>query len=181
MATAYRGAAAIRQDDAAMHKWFAAVSSAAASFDARWTLRTLDRVDPVLAGRLREQRALFDEAMLMGTAAQIEEHGAAMCRGYRKAVERLERADVGDEAYQLGSDPVSGIRVAIGIQKAAAARVRELYGDGVSWISADECAALIGLASADAVAFATAVKKHFPGAVLTEIRKAVGDGDPNGS
>jgi len=154
-----------------MRKWFAEVAIAATAFEARWTWLALCRVDATLAQRLREQRDLFDAAMATGTGDKVEEQGAAMCRGYQAACGALERAGVPDDAYVLGSDPVTGQRVAIGAQKAAAARVKQVYGDAVPWMSTDEVAALVGLASADAMAFVNEVKKLFPGAVVTGIRK----------
>lgn len=162
----YRGAQAIRQEDDAMRKWFALVSAAAAAFEARWTWPTLGRIDGALAIRLREQRDLFDRAMLTGTVAEIETHGGAMCRGYAAACGALERAEAPDDAYMLGSDPATGQRVAIGTQKAAVTRLKELYGDAVVFMTPDEVAMLIS-ASADAAHFIGAVKRLWPGSVVT--------------
>jgi len=61
----------------------ASVGEAALAFESRWTLAALNRVDADIYARLREQRALFDEAMGAGDADEIELHGAAMVRGYR--------------------------------------------------------------------------------------------------
>jgi len=163
---AYLGATAIKRDDAAMRKWFAEVSAAAKVFESRWTWLTLCRHDAPLAQRLREQRDLFDAAMVTGTSNEIETQGAAMCRGYAAACGALERVEAPDDAYQIGRDPATGVGVAIGVQRAAADRVLEVYGPGVIWITPDEVATMIA-ASADAVHFVTAVKRLFPGAVVS--------------
>jgi hypothetical protein len=52
-------------------------------------------------------------AMLSGVAGRVGSEAGAL-----------------DSAYQLGTDYTTGLRVAIGIQKAAAGRVVELYGQG---------------------------------------------------
>src|SRR6476620_8462527 len=119
---------ALKAEDAAMRQWAAAVAEAALPFESRWTLAALKRVNADILRRLLEQRGLFDHAMGTGTADEIEQHGAALCRGYRKATQTLEQAAEPDDAYMLGQDPRSGFRVAIGEQKAAAERVRELNG-----------------------------------------------------
>lgn len=162
----YRGITAIRQDSDALQKWLPQVSTAAAAFEARWTILSLGRVDPSLADRLREQRDLFNAAVVTGTAEQVEVHGAAMCRGYAAACGALEQAGAPDDAYVLGSDPATGVRVAIGVQRAAAARVREVHGEGVIWLTPDEVAAMMA-ASGDAAHFVGTVKRLFPGAVVT--------------
>jgi hypothetical protein len=74
----------------------------------------------------------------------MEAHAAAMCRGYAKAFQVLQAAAEPDDGYQLGQDPRTGFRVAIGHQKPAAARIRELYGEAVVWITPDEVAGIVG-------------------------------------
>lgn len=145
-----------------LRHWLGEVSSAAALLESRWTGLALRRVDPELARRLHEQRGLFDEACFAGAASEIEEQGSAMCRGYAAAVRALTQADAPDDAYMLGSDPVSGCKVAVGLQKAALARVRSVHGEDVIWITPDEVAAL--MASVEAFKFVGAVKQFFPGA-----------------
>jgi hypothetical protein len=61
-----------------------------------------------------------------------------LCRGYAIAIQPLERAAQPDDAYMLGQDSRTGIRV-----KAAAVWVRELHGDMVVWITPDEVAAAL--------------------------------------
>lgn len=162
----------LQREDAAMRQWMAAVSEAATPFESRWTWAALKRVDPDTHGRLLDQRSLFDRAMVTGTSEEIEAHGAAMCRGYRKAVQVLERAGTSDDAYLLGQDRCSGFRVAIGEQKAAAERVRDLHGATVVWITPDEVASI--LANLEGFKPITAIKRLFPGAEILEERP----GDP---
>jgi hypothetical protein len=164
----------LRREDAAMRQWMAAVSEAATPFESRWTLAALKRVDPDTHRRLLEQRSLFDQVMVTGSAGEVEAHGAAMCRGYRKAVQVLEQAGTSDDAYLLGQDPRSGFRVAIGEQKAAAGRVREIAGAAVVWITPDEVAAI--LANLEAFKPTAAIKRLFPGAEILDVRTNEGDG-----
>jgi hypothetical protein len=157
---------AIQHEDTALWNWSAAVDEAALAFERRWTLAALNRVDADVYTRLRGQRALFDEAMLTGRVDEIELHGAAMVRGYRKAVEVMQQAAAPDDAYRIGQDPRSGLRVAIG-EKAAAGRVRELYGD-MCCITPDEVAAI--LANLAAFKPIAAIKRLFPGAEVIDVR-----------
>lgn len=150
----------------ALRHWLGEVSSAAAALESRWTGLALRRVDPDLALRLHEQRCLFDEACFAGVASEIEEQGAAMCRGYAAAVRALVVADAPDDAYMLGLDSASGCKVAIGLQKAALSRVREVHGHDVIWITPDEVAVL--MASVESFKFVGAVKQFFPGAEIIQ-------------
>jgi hypothetical protein len=146
---------------AIVRHWLAEVGSAALPFESRWTGLALRRVDPGLSLRLHEQRGLFDQACITGSAAEVETHGAAMCRGYAAAVRVLEQAGAEDDAYMIGSDPATGLKVAVGHQRAAVDRVREIHGQDVIWITPDEVAAL--MASVEAFKFVGAVKQFFPG------------------
>jgi hypothetical protein len=148
--------------------WMRVVSEAAIPFESRWTLAALRRVDPDIHARLREQRNLFDAVLVTGSLAEVEAHGAAMCRGYAKAIAVLEQAAEPDDAYLLGEDPASGFRVAIGDQKAAANRVRELHGAMVVWITPDEVAAV--LSHIEAFKPIAAIKRLFPGAEMLGVR-----------
>jgi hypothetical protein len=146
----------------AVRHWLAEVSAAALPFESRWTWLSLRRVDDDLGRRLFEQRGLFDAACVTGTAAEVETHGSAMCRGLALAVRTMEQAGAEDDAYMLGSDPASGLKVAVGLQKAALDRVREIRGQDVVWVTPDEVATL--MASVEAFKFVGAVKQFFPGA-----------------
>ena len=67
-----------------------------------------------------------------------------MCRGWAAVARAMEAAEAEDDAYLLGLHGPTGTKVAIGEQRHAIARVRELHGDKVIWITPDEVAALVG-------------------------------------
>lgn len=153
--------------------WTEKVTAAALAFEARWTLLALQRVDAALHKRFVEQRDLFWEARLEGSSADIAKQGAGLCRGYGAIVRAMEEdaarygAHFSDSAYFIGQDPKTGLRVAVGAQKAAAERVRELYGDQVIWLSPDELAVLV--ASAPGLRQLVAAKKAWPGAEIMRV------------
>ncbi len=159
--------ATLQREDAAIRKWQRAVAEAAMPFESRWTLAALKRIDLDIHRRLLDQRGLFDQALLTATAEDIELHGAALCRGYAKAIQALERAAEPDDAHLLGQDMRTGFRVAIGRQKAAAQRVRELHGVKVIWITPDEVAAIV--ANLEAFRPISAIKQLFPGAEIFDV------------
>jgi hypothetical protein len=162
------GALAAPQTDVeAVRYWIRAVSEAAIPFESRWTWAALKRVDPDVHDRLREQCKLFNSVLGTGPLADVEAHGAATCRGYAKAFQLLEGAAEPDDAYQLGQDPRTGLRIAIGHQKASAGRLREVYGEAVVWITPDEVAML--LAIVDAFKPITVSKRLFPGAEILSV------------
>lgn len=116
------------------------VSAAAAAYESRWTMRALKRVDAELCEAVEDQQSMFHESLITGEDQQIMEHGEAMCRGWAAAVTRMEQAKEPDDSYILGFH--NGITVAIGSQRSASARVRELHGDRVVWLTPDEVACL---------------------------------------
>jgi hypothetical protein len=146
--------------------WRAQVAEAAYAFERRWTRLTLKRVEKELAAKLIRQQDLFNEACVTGTVAQIREHGAAMLRGYAVVTQALERAAVEDDAYLIGRCPKTGTTVAIGDQKAAIDRVREIHGEQVVLLSPDEVATLFG--SVEALKTIAAIKRRFPGAEVID-------------
>jgi hypothetical protein len=152
------------QVDAAVKQWMADVSKAALSFEGRWTRLALRRHDPELAQALHEQEGLFHHALFSGNPAFVAEHGAAMVRGYHAVAKAMADAGEEDDAYMLGADPQSGMKVAIGQQKAGAQRVRTLYGQDVIWITPDEVAVM--MASVEQFKIIGAVKRFFPGAEI---------------
>lgn len=143
-------------------KWSTAVAQAALPFESRWTERALRRVDPDLFEAWTDQCSMWRQAQVTGSVEDLEEHGSATVRAYGAVVRRLEEASEPDDAYLLGFDGRTGTRVAIGDAKAAAERVRELHGEAVTWLTPDECAAL--LAGVDAFQKVAAIKKLWPGA-----------------
>lgn len=156
----------LQRDERAARHWVAEVSTAALALERRWTVAALKRVDKVLAGRLREQQALFDQAALLGDAEEIERQGAAMCRGYAAAVRAMEAAAEPDDSYVLGKCPRTGFTIAIGEQRGAADRVREIHGERVTWVTPNEVAAIMN--SIEAFKPIAAIKRLFPGAEIVE-------------
>lgn len=156
------------RDHNLLMRWLGEVSKAALPFESRWTKAALKRVDPDLAQRLHEQRGLFDKACVVGEGEDIEAHGAAMCRGWAAAVRVMEGAGEPDDAYQIGRCPRTGFVVAVGAQKAAAARVVDLQGQRAVWVSPDEIASL--LAGLEGFKMLVVAKQLWPGAELIDVR-----------
>ena len=75
----------LRREEIAMRRWRAEVSEAARTFESRWTWAALRRVDRQLHHRLKEQLRLLEQALNIGSAAEIERQGAAAVRGYAEA------------------------------------------------------------------------------------------------
>lgn len=143
-----------------------AVADAATSFEQRWMMGSLKRVAPELAVRLEEQRSLTDKAFATGTPEDVDLHAPAMVRGWQAAVRAMEEAGKDDDAYMVGSDPATGFRVAISAQRASAARVAEVVGKQVVFVSPDEVAAILG--SLEQFKAIAAVKRMFPGAEVVD-------------
>jgi hypothetical protein len=146
--------------------WIGEVSAAALPLERRWTWLALRRVDDDLARRLHEQRGLFDQACVAGSADDVATHGAAMCRGYAAAVRTMEQSGHPDDAYMLGCDTATGFKVAVGEQRACVERVRELHGNNVVWVTPDEVAKL--MASVEQFKGIAAIKQMFPGAEIID-------------
>lgn len=151
------------------------VSEAAQSLEERWTYAALRRVDQDIAQRLHEQRNLFAAACVTGGAREIVAHGEALCRGYAAAVRALETSGEADDAYVIGVDLVTGLKVAIGQQRAALNRIRQVHGDKVIWVTPDEVARM--LAGMESFKVIGAVKKLFPGAELLDRYEEEGNND----
>jgi hypothetical protein len=151
-----------------------AENAAAAAFESRWTRRALRRVDPELERLLGEQWQLFSDALGEGMDQWIVIQGEAMVRGWHAAIARMvaEPAD----AWLMGEDQASGMRVAISDQRASEATVRERYGDGVIFLTPDEVAAM-----ATTLQRVGVVKALWPGAeVLRVTKKEPPEGGPKG-
>ena len=150
-------------------------NAAAAAFESRWTRRALRRVDPELEQRLGEQRELLSGALASGIDRDIRLHGEAMVRGWHAAIARMAAEPAG--AFLVGEDPASGMRVAISDQRASEATVRDLYGDGVIFLTPDEVAAM-----ATTLQQVRTVKALWPGAevVAVETKKKTPESGPEG-
>lgn len=143
------------------------VADAAAPFESRWTLRALRGVDRELHDRLVEQQGLYHEAVVTGRLGDLEEHAAAMVRGWRVVVARMEQAQVEDDAYLIGQCARTGTKVAIGSARQASARVREIHGDRVIWMTPDEVAVMMG--GLQGIRTVEAVKGFWPTAEIIEL------------
>ena len=114
--------------------------AAAASFEWRWLMSSLARIDPELHGNLLEQRSFWQQALVTGDDQEALEQGEAMIRGWQAAVARMLQAEAPDDAYVLGQ--CGGTIVAIGLGECGYSRVRELGGQRVVWLTPDEVAQL---------------------------------------
>jgi hypothetical protein len=113
---------------------------AAAAFECRWLMSSLARVDPELHGDLLEQRSFWAQARVAGDAQEVIEQGEAMIRGWQAAVARMLQAGAPDDAYVLGQH--GSMTVAVGAARNGHARVCELGGQRVVWLTPDEVAQL---------------------------------------
>jgi hypothetical protein len=161
------------RDVTALEKWMPLVSEAALLFERRWTMLALRRVNPELATLLFEQQQLFNQECVTGQPADIALHGESLCRGYAAVVRMMEAAGkngeaVEDDAYMLGSDPVSGLKVALDSSRRRAGRVVEIHGAKTIWVTPDEVAAITGSAPFRAIA---AAERSFPGIEGIKFRK----------
>jgi len=147
-------------------EWKERTTRAALLFEQRWTYAALRRVSRDVASRLHGQRNLFAEACIKGASRDVVDHGSALIRGYQVAVKTLEEAGEADDAYMLGVDLVTGLKVAIGQQRGAIVRIRQVHGQDVIWLTPDEVARIMsGLESFKTV---EAVKRRFPGAEILD-------------
>ena len=174
VSAAPRGAIARRVGEPSIPRVMGQVGEAARSFESRWTLAALKRVDAGLHRRFTEQQDLYHQAQITGSDHEVEEQAAAMCRGWAAVTRAMAAAGAEDDAYLLGFHGATGTRIAIGEQKHAIARVRELHGDKVIWITPDEVAALVG-----GMELLKAAKGVFPDAEIINLypnEPAQGDG-----
>lgn len=144
------------------------VAQAAALLEGRWTMGALARVDAELAQRMAGQLADYHEAQITGSMADLKTHVRGTVAGYKKCARVMEASGFLDDAYTIGLDTSTGMRIAIGDRKASAARVAELYGGNITWLTPDEVARLwssiAGLRRIDAI------KELWPGAEVVNIR-----------
>ena len=153
-------------DEKMISEWMRRVSEAALSFESRWTMKALKRVNPALHGAMSEQLALYHEALLTGERGEIDTHASATIRGYRAIHEAMCNSGEPDDAYMVGFDGRTGTRVAIGDQKVCVYRVRQIHGKDVVWLTPDECAALF--AQCEGFKSIAAIKNMFPGAEIID-------------
>lgn len=159
------------QEAEAVSQMLRSVQEAAEPFEGRWTMTALKAVDSELHEAMRDQLDMLNEAAVIADLADVERHTAATIRGYRACVEAMERAGAEDDAYVLGYDPDTGLKVAIGYNKAAIKRVQERQGSEVIWMNPNEVARMVaGLQNV------AKVKALFPGAEVEEITRYQDEG-----
>jgi len=143
-------------------KWQAEITTAALTFESRWTRAALARAEPGLAHRLGEALALWRAAADAQDEDKIQKYGPMVCRGYAKCVDHMCGLGVDEDAYLFGKSP-NGFVVAIGC-KASAARVAQLR-PGTPHYTPDEVAMLLeGQSSVNRIMAA------FPGAEIVAVR-----------
>lgn len=139
---------------------FTRVADASRGFKRRWTLAALRRVDEDLFLRFEEQLQLYDKAVFLGDAEEIETQVGGMCRGWAAITARMEAAGAEPDAYLEGFDGRTGTRVRISDQREVCDNE-----DGVIWVTPDEVAVMMG--SLDAL---RQLKALYPGATVEEVR-----------
>lgn len=115
-------------------------NNAAAMFETRWTMDALYRVAPDLPEAIEDQRSMFYEILVTGEDREIIEHGEAMCRGWAKAIETMEKSGIADDAYHIGT--FGEVTVMIGREKTMPPWLREQYGNEVQYLNPREVAAM---------------------------------------
>lgn len=141
------------------------ITTAALTFESRWTMAALRRAEPGIAQRMDLALDLWRKALASGNEEEILRHGASVCRGYGKCVDHMAALGQPEDAYLFGASPRTGRVIAIG-NKASVQRVAELR-PGTPHYTVDEVAMLLEDAGADPV---SAVKSLFPGAEVVEVR-----------
>ena len=137
----------VRKIENAMGLWVKKVAVAKAEFERRWSVLSLDSVDPSLAQRLREQQSLFDTACVTGSLGEIEDQGAAMVRGWAVCAEVLAEDRNGHSSFLLGGDRGgSQTKVVIRHERPQSDEwMRGSFGDNTIWLTPDEVAHLVNL------------------------------------
>lgn len=148
------------------------VTAAATAYEARWTLAALDRVDSELHAKLTRQIGLWHAATRGEDAALLERHGQGLVRGYQRAAETMALSGEGDDAFYIGSDPASGLTIAIGHQMASAAHAQAAW-PGAIFLTPDEVCALVArsLGTREIEAL-VAIKRAWPGALITDVTES---------
>jgi hypothetical protein len=138
----------VRKIESTMGIWVKKVAVAKAEFERRWSVLSLDSVDPSLAQRLREQQSLFDAACVTGSFGEIEDHGAAMVRGWAVCAEALAEDRSGHSRGFLFGGDRGGSRTKVVIRHERPPSdhwMRVMFDDNTIWLTPDEVAHLINL------------------------------------
>lgn len=150
-----------RDEVSRIHEEHRNVETVRAAFDARWTMSALERVDAPLAEKLRTQVSKFHRSLVVSDLDEVEKHGAATVRGYRRAIDVMEAAEVEDDAYLVGQDSQSGLRVVVARSNATLTHDPKRFGENAFVVQVDELARLF--ASTPNFAVLAAAAKSFPG------------------
>jgi hypothetical protein len=143
----------------------ALVDQAEELFTSRWRLGSLRSIDPELHKRLREQCALFEAALFGPDDRETRLQAEATVRGWKAALQRMEEIDAADDAFLYGTDPETGLVVAIGDRPPSESRLRLMDGHRVMFLTPAEVAKLA--AGINAVA---QIKQAFPDAEVLDLR-----------
>lgn len=127
-----------------MSELLAQVAPAEEAFRSRWRLSTLQRIDVELHQALVEQIELYNAALVTGSDSEAREHAAAMVRGWRAACAALEAPLQDDDAYFVGIDYHTGLRVVIGEHRESVGRVQVRDDRKVIFMTPDELAIMVG-------------------------------------
>lgn len=147
------------------------ITTAALTFEGRWTMTALRRAEPGLALRLDQAWELWRSAIESGLEEEILRCGEVLCRGYGKCTEVMAVLGQKEDAYLFGRDPETGFTISIG-GRAAAARVAELY-PGIPHYSPDDIAVLLGKGG---LAPVNEIMAAWPGAEVVEVRRLSHEG-----
>ena len=144
----------------------ARITTCALAFESRWSLGALARAEPGFHRRLMEAREGERRARESGDEDEMIRWGEVLCRGYRKCADVLAVLGQPEDAYLIGRDPQTGMKIAIG-GKPSAQRVAELH-PGTPHYTPDEIATMLSnLRGVNAI---STVKALFPGAEIVEVR-----------
>lgn len=159
--------------DLAMRTWGPRVNEAALAFEARWSRRALRNHNAKWADAFEAALDDFDRAMSTGTASDVNESGARLCRAYAAMAAELGAAKVPDDAYMIGRCPTTKTAIVITASPAAAERARANGLRFAKCFTPDEIATLIGLD--ERARKIAAVKAAFPGAEISNVSMGVDD------
>jgi hypothetical protein len=138
------------------------VRDAEEAFLSRWRLSSLQRVDAELYSLLEEQRQLFENALFGPNEQETETQAQATVRGWKAANQAMIAISQPDDAWLIGTDPSTGIVVAIGERGKAAHKIKD--GQRLVYVTPDEVAKLVA-----GVGLLADLKQVFPGAEVVEI------------
>ena len=168
--------AKFRGDAALVARYCAEIAQAKATFEAHCHYADLACEEPEFAELLRKQHDLFIAACVRGSAGEIEKHGAATVRGYRKAFDMIDDGEGG--YYHIGAGERAGNRfppIVITCGRMPSREEMDAVGRGTVVFTIGEMFELA--AKSPGFAEAIAVKQKFPGA---QVMPAKPEEEPDG-